>query len=101
MTRVVKEPLSDLLVHTISVARANGHELVRLPRWVRGCWTLRGIAALPTDGTRPEFWVSDNTVRALLKRGLAELTHTRREGRPAVIKVRSEAEMIATAKEAA
>ncbi len=33
------------------------------------------------------WWVTDNTVRTLIRRRLATVTHVRKEGRPAAIKI--------------
>jgi hypothetical protein len=86
----VKQPLSELLVETIDTARAHGGELVRLPMH-RGCWTNR--AAVPSGNGWPAWRVSDNSIHALIRRDIAVVTHTRDGGRPAVVRVRSEAEM--------
>lgn len=86
---MIKQPLSELLIETIATARAGGGELVRLPV-VRGCWTLRD--SVPSQGW-PAWWVTDNTVRALLKRDIAVVTRTRDEGRPAAVRVMSAEEI--------
>jgi hypothetical protein len=89
-----KQPLSETLIDTIRVALLHGGVLVRLPRF-RGCWTWRNcpmkraLDAAHLD--MPKWWVGDNTVRSLLWRGIAVVTHVREHGRPAVVQIVSEA----------
>jgi hypothetical protein len=45
-------------------------------------------------GDKPAWSVTDNTIRALLRRGLATVTHTRDCGRPAVVRVKSKSEIV-------
>lgn len=87
----IKEPMSDTLVDAIRVARLHDDQLVRRSHF-RGCWTYRDCP-LDSAGGLPAWWVCDSTVHALIKREIAVVTHTRNEGRPAVVRVRSEAEM--------
>ena len=89
----IKEPMSDTLVDAIRVARLHGDELVRQPHF-RGCWTYRDCR-LASKGRLPKWWVGDNTAHALIKRGFAVVTHTRIEGRPAVVRVKCRAEIAA------
>jgi len=42
-----------------------------------------------SDWETPDWWVGDNTVRSLIARKIAVVTHTRNEGRPAAVKVRA------------
>jgi hypothetical protein len=35
----------------------------------------------------PKWWVGDNTVRSLIRRGIAVVTHVREHGRPAVVEI--------------
>ncbi|HZL40050.1 MAG TPA: hypothetical protein VFC45_07190 [Pseudolabrys sp.] len=85
-----QQPLSKLLLETIAVARKHGGTLVRLPRF-RGCWTWPDCpmkrARNPAFVDVPKWWVTDNTARTLLRRGIATVTHVRGEGRPAAIHV--------------
>jgi hypothetical protein len=91
---MIKQPLSDTLIETIAVAGRNGGELIRMSHRRIGCWTYRNCpvkSAKPGDlitSEMPEWHVTDNTVRSLIKRNLATVTHTRDNGRPAVVRVR-------------
>lgn len=93
----VEQPLSETLLDAIATARAHGGELVRRS-WFRGCWTWRDCPADPRAGSllqgdRPVWSVTDNTIHALIRRGIATVTHTRDDGRPAVVRVKSESEI--------
>jgi hypothetical protein len=77
-----------VLVDAIRVAGLHGGDLVRQPRF-RGCWTYRDCRPrrVGRAGGLPKWWVTDNTVHSLIRRGIAVVTHTRVEGRPAVVRV--------------
>lgn len=85
-----KQPLSETLIDTIRVGRLHGGVLVRLPRW-RGCWTWRDCPMKRAKSAAyvdmPKWWVGDNTVRNLIRRGIAVVTHVREHGRPAVVEI--------------
>jgi hypothetical protein len=92
-----KQPLSRLLVETITVAREHGGNLVRWPVW-RGCWTYPDCPVMVTKRkiggsiSLPEWWVTDNTVRTLIRRDIVRVTHVRWKpggvARPAVVEIR-------------
>lgn len=83
--------MSDTLVDAIRVAGLHDGQLVRRLHF-RGCWTYRDCP-LDSDGGLPKWWVSDNTVHALIRRGIAVVTHTRVANRPAAVRVKSKTEM--------
>ena len=93
-----KQPLSRLLLETIDAMRQHGGNLVRWPGVWRGCWTYPDCAlttVTPEVGSSvdmPEWWVTDNTVRTLIRRDIVRVTHVRGKpdgvARPAVVEIR-------------
>lgn len=90
-----KQPLSRLLLETITIARKHGGTLVRWPVW-RGCWTYPDCSVRAAKSAvfidMPTWWVTDNTVRTLIRRDIVRVTHVRGKpggvARPAVVEIR-------------